>query len=63
MRTCGIELLSTCAEAALVVTLLLATANGAWARAVRMGFALVVRIARENIFGKTSMRRESGCRC
>jgi hypothetical protein len=49
----GIELLSTCAEAALVVTLLLATASGAGARAARMGTALVARRARENILNES----------
>lgn len=49
VHTEGMELLSTCAEAALVVTVLLATARGAGARAARMGTGLVARSARENI--------------
>jgi len=49
MLTWGTELLSTCDEAASVVTVRLATVSGAWARAARMGIALVERRARENI--------------
>jgi hypothetical protein len=49
--TCGTVLLSTCAEAALVVTVLRATIKAGWARftAARMGAARDIRTARENI--------------
>lgn len=50
--TSGIELLSTCDEAALVVTVLVATVSGACARPARRGIALVLRRARENILSE-----------
>lgn len=51
------ELISTCAEAALVVTVLLAAANDTGARAERTGTALVNRRARENIIAVVAARR------
>jgi hypothetical protein len=60
LLTWGIELLSTCAEAASVVTLLVATvsgANGACTREGRMGIALVARRARENILSERLQKR------
>lgn len=47
--TWGTALLSTCAEAALVVTDLLAATRGATGRPARTGTALEIRRARENI--------------
>ena len=57
--TWGRELLSNCAEAALVVTVLLAAREAAGTRAAaRMGAALVTRRARENIFGLSEQQRK-----
>jgi hypothetical protein len=51
------ELISTCVEAALVVTLLLAATSGTGARAARTGTALVSRRALENIIAVMAAKK------